>query len=128
MAETLEEASLLALVSSYWSIRSNGAGGSMQFDLSAVETATLVFIGTLLFALVLVLFVAAAAFAALVLVGVGRLAWLVIAAALLRTVHGINHAWDSLVHHASAVEFPTEFQGQPSPSTGTYPRVALRDS
>ncbi|MET3936917.1 hypothetical protein [Arthrobacter sp. OAP107] len=100
----------------------------MEFDLSAVETATLVFIGTLMFALVLVLFVAVAAFAALVLVGVGRLAWLAVAAALLRTVHAINHAWDRLVHHASAVEFPTDFQGQPSPSTGTYPRVALRDS
>jgi len=100
----------------------------MQFDLSAVETATLVFIGTLMFALVLVVFVAVAAFAALVLVGVGRLAWLVVATALLRTVHGINHAWDSLVNHASAVEFPADFQGQPAPSTGTYPRVALRDS
>jgi hypothetical protein len=100
----------------------------MQFDLSAVETGTLVFIGTLMVALALVLFVAVAAFAALVLVGVGRLAWVVIAEALFRTVHGINHAWDSLVHHASAVEFPAEFQGQASPSTGTYPRVALRDS
>jgi hypothetical protein len=100
----------------------------MQFDLSAVETATLVFIGTLMIALALVVFVAVAAFAALVLLGVGRLAWLVIAAALLRTVHGINHAWDRLVHHASAVEFPAELQGQASPSTGTYPRVALRDS
>ena len=100
----------------------------MQFDLSAVETATLLFIRTLMFALVLVLFVAVAAFAALVMVGVGRRAWLVIAAALVRTVHGINRAWDSLVHHASAVDFPADFQGQPSPSTGTYPRVALRDS
>ncbi|KRE56861.1 hypothetical protein ASG92_23810 [Arthrobacter sp. Soil736] len=100
----------------------------MEFDLSAVETATLVFIGTLVFALVLVLFVAAAAFAALVLVGVGRLAWLIVAGTLVGLVHGINDSWDRLVHHASTVELPGDFQGQPSPSTGTYPRVALRDS
>jgi hypothetical protein len=100
----------------------------MQFDLSAVETATLVFIGTMVFALVLVLFVMAAAFAALVLVGVGRLAWLIVAGTLLGMVHGLNNLWDRLVHHASTVELPGDFQGQPSPSTGTYPRVALRDS
>lgn len=100
----------------------------MQFDLSAVETATLVFIGTLVFALVLVLFVMAAAIAALVLVGVGRLAWLIVAGMLLGMVHGLNNLWDRLVHHASTVELPGDFQGQPSPSTGTYPRVALRDS
>lgn len=100
----------------------------MQFDLSAVETATLVFIGTMVFALVLVLFVMAAAFAALVLVGVGRLAWLIVAGTLLGAVHGLNNLWDRLVHHASTVELPGDFQGQPSPSTGTYPRVALRDS
>ena len=100
----------------------------MQFDLSAVETATLVFIGTMVFALVLVLFVMAAAFAALVLVGVGRLAWLIVAGTLLAMVHGLNNLWDGLVHHASTVELPGDFQGQPSPSTGTYPRVALRDS
>ena len=100
----------------------------MYFDLSAVETATLVFIRTLAFALVLVLFVAAAAFAALILVGVGRLAWLIVAGTLVRLVHGINDLWDGLVRHASAVELPGDFQGQPSPSTGTYPRVALRDS
>ena len=100
----------------------------MYFDLSAVETATLVFIGTLVFALALVLFVAAAAFAALVLVGVGRLAWLIVAGTLVGLVHGINDLWDGLVRHASTVELPGDFQGQPSPSTGTYPRVALRDS
>ncbi|MBT2554764.1 hypothetical protein [Arthrobacter sp. ISL-5] len=100
----------------------------MEFDLSAVETATLVFIGTLVFALVLVVFVAAAAFAALILVGVGRLAWLIVAGTLVGMVHGINDLWDRLVHHASTVELPGDFQGQPSPSTGTYPRVALRDS
>jgi hypothetical protein len=103
-------------------------GESMEFDLSAVETATLVFIGTLVFALALVLFVTVAAMAALVLVGVGRLAWLIVAGTLLGLVHGINHLWDRLVHHASGVELPADFQGQHSPSTGTYPRVALRDS
>lgn len=100
----------------------------MEFDLSAVETATLVFIGTLVFALALVLFVTVAAMGALVLVGIGRLAWLIVAGTLLGLVHGINHLWDRLVHHASAVELPGDFQGQHSPSTGTYPRVALRDS
>ncbi|MCE3292076.1 MAG: hypothetical protein K0Q84_1013, partial [Arthrobacter sp.] len=69
----------------------------MEFDLSAVETATLVFIGTLVFALALVLFVTVAAMAALVLVGFGRLAWLIVAGTLLGLVHGINHLWDRLV-------------------------------
>ncbi|XAS67249.1 hypothetical protein V3C33_17685 [Micrococcaceae bacterium Sec5.7] len=100
----------------------------MQFDLNAVETATMVFIGTLVFALVIVLFILTAAFLALILVGVGRLAWAILAGTLLGMVHGINHGWDRLVHHASTVELPGDFQGQPSPSTGTYPRVALRDS
>ncbi|WP_211882667.1 hypothetical protein [Pseudarthrobacter albicanus] len=108
----------------------------MQFDLSAVETATMVFFGTLVVALVITVFMATAAFAALVLVGVGRLAWVIAASTLLGLVHGINHLWDRLVHHAATVEFPgelrgdfgTDFHGQPSPSTGTYPRVALRDS
>ncbi|MGY2744719.1 hypothetical protein ACQCSU_10290 [Pseudarthrobacter sp. O4] len=108
----------------------------MQFDLSAVETGTMVFIGTLVFALVITLFMMTAAFTALVLVGVGRLAWLVAANILLGLVHGLNHAWDRLVHHASTVELPgdlagdfaTDFMGQPAPSTGTYPRVVLRDS
>jgi hypothetical protein len=100
----------------------------MQFDLSAVETATMVFIGTLVFGLVIVAFMAAAGFVAMVLVGVGRLAWYIVAGTLLGLVHGINHLWDRLVHHASTVELPGEFPGQPSPSTGTYPRVALRDS
>ncbi len=108
----------------------------MQFDLSAVETATMVFFGTLVVALVIALFMMTAAFAALVLVGIGRLAWAIVASTLLGLVHGINHAWDRLVHHASAVELPgdfrgdfrTDFQGQSSPSTATYPRVVLRDS
>ncbi|MET4137187.1 hypothetical protein [Pseudarthrobacter sp. PvP090] len=108
----------------------------MQFDLSAVETGTLVFIGTLVFALVLTLFMMAASFAALVLLGIGRLAWAIASTVLLGLVHGINHVWDRLVHHASAVELPAEFagdmaaeiMGQSAPSTGTYPRVVLRDS
>lgn len=100
----------------------------MQFDLSAVETATMVFIGTLVFALVLVGFVLTAGFLALVMVGVGKFAWFLASTTLLTVVHGINHGWDRLVHHASTVEIPGDFQGQPSPSTGSYPRVMLRDS
>jgi hypothetical protein len=77
-----------------------------------------------------------ASFAALVLVGVGRLAWIVAANTLLGLVHGINHAWDRLVHHASTVDLSGDFagdiaaeiMGQPAPSTGSYPRVVLRDS
>jgi hypothetical protein len=108
----------------------------MQFDLSAVETATMVFVGTLVFALVIALFMMTAAFAALVLTGAGRLVWFVSATLLLGLVRGLNHLWDRLVHHASTVELPGElagdftadFMGQAAPSTGTYPRVVLRDS
>ncbi|MET3812028.1 hypothetical protein [Arthrobacter sp. UYEF3] len=104
----------------------------MQFDPSAVETGTMVFLGTLLFALVIGLFILAAAFAALALLGVGRVAWFVAASVLLGLVQGINSLWDRLLHHAAAVElpgdFPADLLGQPSPSTGTYPRVVLRDS
>jgi hypothetical protein len=100
----------------------------MQFDLSAVETATMVFVGTLVVALLLLVFVVTAGFIALLLVGVGKLAWFLASSTLLAMVHGINHGWDRLVHHASTVEIPGDFQGQPSPSTGTYPRVILRDS
>lgn len=100
----------------------------MQFDLSAVETATMVFVGTLVFGLVLAAFVLTAGFLALVLVGVGKLGWFVASRTLLAAVHGINHGWDRLVHHASTVDIPGDFQGQPSPSTGSYPRVILRDS
>ncbi|WP_445155885.1 hypothetical protein ACTWLI_06805 [Arthrobacter sp. Hor0625] len=104
----------------------------MQLDLSTVETGTLVFFGTLLFAFLIALFIAVAAFAALVLVGLGRLSWLVTAGVLLGLVRCINTGWDLLLHHAAAVElpgdFPGELIGQSSPSTGTYPRVALRDS
>ncbi len=104
----------------------------MQFDLSAVETGTMVFIGTLVFALLIALFMMTAAFVALVLVGIGRLAWFLAAYLLLGLVQGLNHGWDRLVHHASTVEMPAEitgdFLGQSAPSTGTYPRVVLRDS
>ncbi|PTT62903.1 hypothetical protein [Arthrobacter sp. HMWF013] len=95
----------------------------MQFDLSAVETATMVFVGTLVFGLLLVAFILTAGFLALVLVGVGKLAWFLVSTSLLAVVHGINHGWDRLVHHASTVEVPGDFQGQPTPSTGSYPRV-----
>ena len=103
----------------------------MQFDLSAVETATLVFMGSLVFAAVITLFMMTASFAALLLVGAGRLAWVIAASVLLGLVHGINHLWDQLVHHASRVEvgeIAAEIMGQSAPSTGTYPRVVLRDS
>ncbi|HEY8701451.1 MAG TPA: hypothetical protein VIM08_10925 [Arthrobacter sp.] len=100
----------------------------MQFDLSSVDTATMVFVGTLVFGLVLLAFVLTAGFIALLLVGVGKLAWFLVSSTLLAVVHGINHGWDRLVHHASTVELPGDLQGQPSPSTGTYPRVILRDS
>ena len=52
----------------------------------------MVFFGTLVVALVIALFMFAAAFAALVLVGVGRLAWVLAAGTVLGLVHGINHA------------------------------------
>ena len=100
----------------------------MQFDLSTVETATLVFIGTLVFGAVLAGFVLAAGLVALVVVGAGKLTWTVLSTTLLAVVHGINAGWDRLVHRAAAVELPGDFQGQTSPSTGTYPRVILRDS
>jgi bacteriorhodopsin len=100
----------------------------MQFDLSSVETATMVFVGTMVFALVMAAFVLTAGFLALVLVGAGRLAWFVVSTSLFAVVHGINRSWDKLVHQAGTVELPGDFQGQPSPSTGTYPRVMLGDS
>jgi hypothetical protein len=104
----------------------------MQLDLSTVETGTLVFVGTLVFALLIAVFVCSAAFAALALLGAGRLSWLLSTKVLLGLVHGINAAWDRLLHHTSGVDLPDGFPGeilrQPSPSTGTYPRVVLRDS
>lgn len=100
----------------------------MEFDISALETGTLVFIGTLVFALILAAFVLAAGLIALVLLGVGKLTWMVVAGTLLAIVHGINSAWERVVHHASTVDVAGDFQAQPAPSTGTYPRVILRDS
>ncbi|UVJ39326.1 hypothetical protein [Arthrobacter sp. CJ23] len=98
----------------------------MQLDFTALETATYVFFGTLVFALILVLFITAAALATLILIGAGGLVWYLIKAVLGGLVHGINFAWDRMVHHAGQVELPGELQ--PSPSTGSYSRVALRDS
>ncbi|MUU71736.1 hypothetical protein [Pseudarthrobacter sp. GA104] len=100
----------------------------MHFDLSSVETATLVFAGTLVFAVVLAAFVLAAGLVALVLLGIGKLGWTVVSTILLAVVHGINAGWDRLVHHATTVDVSGDFQAQHSPSTGTYPRVILRDS
>ncbi|GAC1601568.1 MAG: hypothetical protein NVS3B6_11890 [Pseudarthrobacter sp.] len=100
----------------------------MQFDLSSVEIYTMVFIGTIMLALALLAFVLIAGFLALVLVGVGKLAWFLASTSLLAVVHGINQGWARLVHQAANVELPGEFQGQPSPSTGSYPRVMLGDS
>ncbi|WP_255769796.1 hypothetical protein [Pseudarthrobacter sulfonivorans] len=100
----------------------------MQFDLSSVETATMVFIGTVVFALAMTAFVLVAGVLALVLVGVGKLAWFLVSTSLLAVVHGINQGWDRLVHQAAKVEIPGDFPGQPAPSTGSYPRVMLGDS
>lgn len=104
----------------------------MQFDLSAMETGTMVVIGTLVFGLLIGLFMMLSAFSAMVLVGLARLAWYLISRAVVGSVRGINHGWDRLVRHASTVELPGDFQvdyqGQAAPSTGTYPRVVLRDS
>jgi hypothetical protein len=88
----------------------------------------LVFVGTLVFALVLAAFVLAAGLIALVLLGAGKLSWTVVSRTLLAVVHGINAGWDRLVHHAASIDAAGDFQGQTSPSTGTYPRVILRDS
>ncbi|MGP0223644.1 MULTISPECIES: hypothetical protein [unclassified Paenarthrobacter] len=100
----------------------------MNFDLTALETATYVFIGTLVFAALLVAFIAAAAMATIVLIGVFGLFWYAAKAVLGAMVDGINFAWDRVVHHAGQVEIPAEFQPQVSSGTGSYPRVALRDS
>ncbi|WP_432398212.1 hypothetical protein ACRQ5B_06830 [Pseudarthrobacter sp. L19] len=102
------------------------------FDLTTVETGTLVFGGTLLFAALLALFIMTAATVALALLGVGKLAWFLVVRTLVGVVSGINTAWEHLVHHAGQVELPGDFPGElighSSPSTGTYPRVVLRDS
>ncbi|GAA2854328.1 hypothetical protein [Paenarthrobacter ilicis] len=100
----------------------------MDFDVTALETGTYVVIATLFFAALLVAFIAVAAMATIVLVGAGGLAWYAVKGVLGTLVHGINFAWDRVVHHAGQVEIPAEFQPQISSGTGSYPRVALRDS
>jgi hypothetical protein len=100
----------------------------MQFDLTTFDTSTYVFGGTLVLGLVLAAFIVVAAMATLALVGAASLAWFTVKNVLGGLVHGINFAWDQLVHQAGKVELPVEFPSQTSPSTGTYPRVALRDS
>ena len=100
----------------------------MQFDLSSVEIYTMVFIGTIVFALALVAFVLTAGFLALVLVGWASWPGTSRQRRCSAVVHGINQGWDRLVHQAATVELPGDFQGQPSPSTGSYPRVMLGDS
>ncbi|MCT9870020.1 hypothetical protein [Paenarthrobacter aurescens] len=100
----------------------------MDFDFTALETGTYVVIGTLVFAAILVAFIAAAAMATIILIGAMGMVWYTVKGVLGGLVHGINFAWDRLVHHAGQVEIPAEFQPQISPSTGSYSRVALRDS
>lgn len=108
----------------------------MQFDLSSVETATMVFVGTLVFGLMICLFMMTAALTALVLTGAGRLVWLITATLVRGLVRATGSAWARVVRHASTVElsgeraadFAADFLGQTAPSTGTYPRVVLRDS
>lgn len=101
-------------------------------DLTALDTSIYVFAGTLLIALALAAFMALAALATLALAGSAQLLWFVmrntVGALLKATVHGINFAWERLVHHAGKVELPAEFQAAPGSGTGSYPRVALRDS
>jgi hypothetical protein len=100
----------------------------MQFDLSVLETGTLVFIGTLILAGVLAAFVVAAGLVALVVLGTGKLAWKVAAASLVAVVRSINAGWDRLVHSAAQVDAGPDLQTHPASGTGTYPRVILRDS
>lgn len=104
----------------------------MQFDLSALETGTLVFIGTLVFAAVLAAFVLTAALAAMLLLGIGKLAWTVVAGTLLALVHGINAGWETVVRAAVGSSARTAATGTRQPSsvsgTGSYPRVILNDS
>jgi hypothetical protein len=100
----------------------------MDFDFTALETGTYVVIGTLVFAALLVAFIAAAAMATIILIGTMGMVWYAVKAILGGLVHGINFAWDRVVHHAGQVEIPAEFQPQISTGTGSYPRVALRDS
>ena len=100
----------------------------MPFDLTAVDNATLVFVGTLAFGLILAAFVLVSGLVALILLGAGKLTWTVVSKSLLAVVYGINSGWDRLVRHAASADVAGEFQAQSAPSTGTYPRVILRDS
>lgn len=99
----------------------------MQFDLSALETATLVFIGTLVFGAILAAFVLTAALAAMLLLGAGKLAWTVVTGTLLALVHGINAGWEIVVRAAVGISTRTTAAGvrqaSPAPGTGSYPRV-----
>ncbi len=100
----------------------------MPFDLTAVDNATLVFVGTLVFGFILAAFVLASGLVALILLGAGKLTWTVVSRTLLAVVYGINAGWDRLVRHASSADVAGDFQAQSAPGTGTYPRVILRDS
>lgn len=100
----------------------------MNLDFTALDTSIYVFVGTLLLALLLAAFMAVAALATLALAGSANLVWYVVKSVLGALVHGINFAWDRLVHHAGKVEIPAEFQACQGSGTGSYPRVALRDS
>ncbi|MFJ5862078.1 hypothetical protein ACIQCM_11695 [Pseudarthrobacter sp. NPDC092439] len=98
----------------------------MQFDLSAFETGTLVFIGTLVFAAVLAAFVLTAALAALLLLGLGKLAWTVAAGTVLALVNGINAGWEIVARSAAGVSDRAatgDRRPSPAPGTGSYPRV-----
>ncbi|MGW9415552.1 hypothetical protein [Arthrobacter cupressi] len=100
----------------------------MNMDFTALDTSIYVFIGTLLFGLALAAVIAVAALATLVLAGTGQLLWFLVRSTLGALVDGINFAWERLVHHAGQVELPADFQAVPGTGTGSYPRVALRDS
>ncbi|MDJ0321104.1 hypothetical protein [Pseudarthrobacter sp. PS3-L1] len=97
----------------------------MLVDFAALDTATLVFIGTLVFAVALAAFVISAGLAALTAVGVGKLAWFLLSAGLSFVVNAINRGWDRLVRHASTVELPSDFVPQQPAATGTFPRVMI---
>lgn len=86
----------------------------MPFDLSSVDNATLVFVGTLVFGFILAVFVLVSGLVALVLLGAGKLSWTLVSMSLLAVVHGINTGWDRLIHHTSTVDIPADFAGQPS--------------
>lgn len=98
----------------------------MEFELSSVDNATLVFAGTLVVACVLAAFVLLAGLVALVLLGVGKLCWTVAARILLALVRATTAGWDRAAGRIAAFGSGRDLQGH-SPSTGTYPRVILKD-